>query len=203
MPEITNEYLDRMQNELNEYFSFVSYRMMEHAEQMRNPNLTMSERSDLLRVMSELNTNVTRRSRGQEAIDGFRLQLQQRGNNVEPFTILSTSERSIKRIKVPKMRLKKHPIKHAKECKTECPICYETHELHEVVTLGCDHRFCESCMVSHMNASRRNCKDDKYACCPMCRSDIKTFEVNYTTRIGKKNEVSKQSMYTKLNAFCC
>jgi hypothetical protein len=101
--------------------------------------------------------------------------------------------------KIRKIVLKKHTIQQAKETNTECPICYDTYELQDVVTLGCSHRFCQSCIVSHMKASVSISKDLN---CPICRSDIKHFEVNYTTRTGNKCQVMKQSAYIALTPFC-
>lgn len=57
----------------------------------------------------------------------------------------------------------------------ECPVCYESHEHPKQLTLNCEHKYCVSCISSHLTASRENVIP---FCCPMCRQKIQRIELN-------------------------
>lgn len=52
---------------------------------------------------------------------------------------------------------------------TECPICYEDIANIQTVRLGCNHDYCSSCLIRHMDKNKLNC--------PMCREQIQHITV--------------------------
>lgn len=57
----------------------------------------------------------------------------------------------------------------------ECPVCYDSHEHSNHVTLNCGHKYCAPCISIHLKASRENVIP---FCCPMCRQKIQRIELN-------------------------
>jgi hypothetical protein len=55
----------------------------------------------------------------------------------------------------------------------ECPICLDEKQIFDSVQLNCNHSFCVTCIIKHMDITKIN----QLPNCPLCRTDIKMFEV--------------------------
>lgn len=65
--------------------------------------------------------------------------------------------------------------KNTIEEKEECPICYEENiESNDILETNCNHRFCKNCICNYVDSF----KSYKVPTCPLCRTDITTFNIN-------------------------
>ena len=103
----------------------------------------------------------------------------------------------------PKLNAKCHSKKDAREKSVECTVCYDTFNLHNVVTLGCNHEFCVECVQSHFHASIENQPYQRHYACPICRESVKKVSLNYSKFNAKnKEEIMQGQIATELKVYC-
>jgi len=101
----------------------------------------------------------------------------------------------------PKLSSKRFSKKDATN-ESDCPICFEKHNKTSLVTLGCNHDFCSSCIGCHIDASETNQPYDRNYHCPVCRDNINSVVLNYSSLQGNKKEVLKSHLAQELKRFC-
>jgi len=88
----------------------------------------------------------------------------------------------------------------------ECPICYDTVQKAERVTISCRHDFCGRCTQELLKTS---CIEQKNATCPMCRypcfvletPDVTNFQ-ELSELLGKiQDERDREQDQEELNSF--
>ena len=88
----------------------------------------------------------------------------------------------------------------------ECPICYDTVQKAERVTISCRHDFCGRCTQELLKTS---CIEQKNATCPMCRYPCFVLETPDVTKfqelselLGKiQDERDREQDQEELNSF--
>lgn len=118
-------------------------------------------------------------------------------SNFMPQPIVARQRRNTKPVLTCKRMTKKTALETTD---TDCPVCYESCEATNLVTLGCGHKFCVSCVSGHFKVTTDNARQFK---CPMCRQEVKKMELNYTAEQGKKSEVLNGSLVAQLKNYCC
>ena len=60
-----------------------------------------------------------------------------------------------------------------------CCVCMETSALQtDICKLNCDHKYCNNCMIQHINAHKNN------SLCPLCREKITTVTVKINDNLN-------------------
>jgi hypothetical protein len=71
----------------------------------------------------------------------------------------------------------------------DCPICYgDETKLMDMITTNCNHEFCKTCICRHIDSAPAT----RRACCPMCRTDIKSLvvkDVEFCEELNRKYNV--------------
>ena len=74
--------------------------------------------------------------------------------------------------KIPTMFICMEQQNELEQC-VECPICLDHKQVFDNVQLNCNHSFCTTCIIKHIDVTKKNASPN----CPLCRTDIKMFEV--------------------------
>ena len=103
----------------------------------------------------------------------------------------------------PKLTTKCFTKTEGREKICECIICCDEHNLHQVLTLGCGHEFCKTCLYGHFHHSVENQPYKRFYSCPACRADVKQVRINYSKINAKhKKEILASAMATELKIWC-
>jgi len=103
----------------------------------------------------------------------------------------------------PKLTTKCFTKKEGREKICECIVCGENYNLHQVLTLGCGHEYCQTCLCSHFHHSVENQPYKRFYSCPTCRDDVKQVRVNYSKINAKdKKEILASMLATQLKIWC-
>lgn len=117
-------------------------------------------------------------------------------SNFMPQPIIARHGRNTKPLLTCKRMTKKTALETTD---TDCPVCYESYKANNVVTLGCGHKFCVSCVSGHFKACTDNARQCK---CPMCREEVKKIGLNYTSDQGNKTQVLNGPLVALLKNYC-
>ena len=105
--------------------------------------------------------------------------------------------------KKPKLTTKLFSKKKGQEKACECGICREEYNLHQILTLGCGHEFCEDCVCDHFHFSVQNQPHKEFYACPICRADVKQVRVNYSRiNVKHKEELMNSRLVTQMKIWC-
>lgn len=74
--------------------------------------------------------------------------------------------------KIPTMFICMEQQNELQQC-VECAICLDDKQVFDNVYLNCNHSFCTDCIINHIDITKKNASPN----CPLCRTDIKMFEV--------------------------
>lgn len=103
----------------------------------------------------------------------------------------------------PKLTTKCFSKKDGRDKACECVICCEEHNLHQTLTLGCGHEFCQDCVSDHFHHSVENQPYKRFYACPICRADVKQVRVNYSKINAKdKRELMTGPLVTQMKTWC-
>lgn len=73
--------------------------------------------------------------------------------------------------KIPTMFICMEKQYELEQC-VECPICLDDKQVFDNIYLNCNHSFCTTCIIKHIDVTKKNVSPN----CPLCRTDIKMFE---------------------------
>lgn len=87
----------------------------------------------------------------------------------------------------------------------ECSICLEEYNLHNMLTFGCNHKFCKDCVSNLFESSIINLPHQTFYRCPNCRKDVKKVAVNYSRAQAKskKELFQKSTIVSNMSQYCC